>query len=444
MAGKMSLNFEVLKDPVHGYIQLFEHEKQIVDTAIFQRLRRIKQNTGVHYAYPGATHSRFSHSLGVMHVAGVFAEHLLKKIPRISEPRKRKYYYLFRLWGLTHDIGHGPFSHTFDDVVFQPNYNTDHEMYGSRILRNCIEIPCRIETEDGVEIEIEEVASLFEVKSIEDWPLKTRIGRSDVKETIFYYICRGAYSADIIDFLLRDSYFTGAGYGNIDWERLVFSSIPINDKIVLDPRGEEAFDSLILARLFMFSTVYYHRTTRAANKVINQFLNEATPKLNLFKDYVDDPNNYKNLDEDSLLFNPQLSDSLYRKQLLERKIPYTKFEEQKMEIGLDISDRALSNTYTQEIRSKLPSNLRDLPEYAFFVDTPTFKLNPLFGEQEQYIFIQSENQPEHYKPRRVLETNWGSLQKKVLLMRLYIHDDFQQHSEQIVNAFTQRHSGTHV
>jgi hypothetical protein len=441
---EMSSYYEVLKDPIHGYIQVFDHEKKVIDTAIFQRLRRIHQNTGVHYAYPGATHSRFSHSLGVMHIAGIFAENLLEKIPGLSNSKKRKYYYLMRLWGLTHDIGHGPFSHTFDDVVFGPRYNTDHEKYGGRILRESTELPRTLQTHDGIQIDINEIASLFEVKSIEEWPLKRRIGQSQVKETVFYYICRGAYSADIVDFLLRDSYFTGAGYGNIDWKRLVFSSIPIKDKVVLDPRGEEAFDSLLLARLFMFSTVYYHRTTRAAIKVITQFLVEASPQLQYFNAYIQNVDNFSALDEESILALPQLSNSQYRKQLIERKIPYSKFAEQKSEISLEISDKALSSTLTQETRNRLPTALQGLPEHAFFVDTPTFKLNPLFGQQEQYVFILDPNQADGFRTRRVLETTWGTLQKKILLMRLYIHDDYQANEHDIVNAFGQRPTTTHV
>jgi len=208
----MGLNYEIVKDPILGYIKIYEHEKQIIDTPIFQRLRRIKQNTGVHYAYPCATHTRFSHSLGVMHIAGLFTEHLLEQIPRVRENTKKKYYYLMRLWGLTHDIGHGPFSHSFDDIVLKPIHKTDHEKLGAKILRECSYFPKCVKPENNIEINLGEIASLFEVKAAEEWPLNKRIGSSDVNERVLYYVCRGAYSADIMDFLLRDSYFTGAGY----------------------------------------------------------------------------------------------------------------------------------------------------------------------------------------------------------------------------------------
>lgn len=438
----MVSGFEILKDPIYGYIHVFNHELRIIDTAIFQRLRRIKQNTGVDFVYPGATHTRFSHSLGVMHVAGFFTEHLLNKIPNLSQDKKRKYYYLMRLWGLTHDIGHGPFSHIFDDVVFKPKYQIDHEKFGARILRESEELRS-LKLGSRLKIDMSDVASMFEAKSVEEWPFNKRIS-GNISEKMFYYVCRGAYSADIIDYLLRDSYFTGAGYGNIDWKRLVYSSIPLEDKIALDPRGEEAFNSMLLARLFMFSTVYYHRTTRAVVKVITDFLNEASQKLNDFKYYIKDVDNFAKLDEDSLLFNPKLKNSVYRNQLINRQIPYSKVVEQQQNIGIEISDRTLSSTLTTEIRSKLPKRLQNLPDEAFFVDTPIFKLNPLFGEGEEYIFIYDEKLPEKFKPRRVLETPWGKFEKKLLIIRLYVHDKYRQHGKQIVQAFTRRKNDTHL
>jgi HD superfamily phosphohydrolase len=439
----MAPAYEILKDPIHGYIKVFKHELQIIDTPIFQRLRRIKQNTGVDYVYPGATHTRFSHSLGVMHVAGVFTEHLLDQIPNLTINKKKKYFYLIRLWGLTHDIGHGPFSHVFDDVIFIPLYNTDHEKFGAKILRECTQLPRQVEPEKGIQIEMDEVASLFEAKSVEEWPLDKRISKN-VNEKIFYYVCRGAYSADIIDFLIRDSYFTGAGYGNIDWQRLIFSSIPSNDKILLNPRGKEAFDSLLLARLFMFSAVYYHRTTRAVIKVVTNFLEEAANKLQNLKEFIENVDNFASLDEQFLLFHPDLESSLYRQQLINRTIPYSKFEEQDRKIDLNISDKALSKLMTQQVRSRLPGELQSLPDEAFFVDTPIFKLNPLFGEEDEYIFIYDEKRPQGFKPQRIYETPWGNLEKKLLLMRLYIHDNYQNYEKQIVQAFIQREKETHV
>jgi len=440
----MGLSYEVVKDPILGYIKIFDHEKRIIDTPIFQRLRRIRQNTAVHYAYPCATHTRFSHALGVMHIAGIFTERLLEQVPRTSSATRKRHYYFMRLWGLTHDIGHGPFSHSFDDIVLKVKYNTDHEKFGAKVLREHSQLPRSVQLGNGIEIELDEVASLFEVKSIEEWPLRRRIGNSDVRETVLYYICRGAYSADIMDFLLRDSYFTGAGYGNVDWKRLILLSTPIKDKLVLDPRGEEAFDSLLLARMFMFSAVYYHRTVRAAVKVINEFLNEAMSRLQDFREFLEDIDNFTNLDEDFLLFHPDLLDCVYRKQLIERQIPYTRRSEESVKIGdLRVSPKGYAKTLTEEMRGRLPSELSGLPEEAFFIDTPSFRLNPRFGEQEAYIFLADPRAPEGFRPRRVWETTWGQLQRQVVLLRLFVHENYRDHEDEITRAFRPRPSEPH-
>jgi len=439
----MNAKYEIIKDAVHGYIKIFDHERRIIDTPIFQRLRRISQNTGVQYVYPCATHTRFSHSLGVMHIAGVFTERLLDQIPNVSEKTKRRYFYLMRLWGLTHDIGQGPFSHLFDDLILKPKYNTDHEKIGAKILRESSQLPDKVVPENGIQITLDEVARLFEVKAIENWPLKKRIGRSDVTGKILYYVCRGPYSADIMDFLLRDSYFTGAGYGNIDWQRLIYASIPHKDKVLLDPKGEEAFDSLILARLFMFSTVYYHRTTRAAVKVISYFLNEAASAFNNFRDFIGNVDEYSILDESFLLLHPSLKDSAYRKRLLERKIPYTRYYERSEQMSMDLSDKDIAEIMTKRTRRNLPENLRErLPEHAFFVDTPKIPLNPMF-DQEQYIFLADPESQNGYKTRKIWETSWGSLRQQIFLIRLFIHDDYHAYENEITKAFTQRIERTH-
>lgn len=137
--------YEMIKDPIYGYIRLYEHEREIIDTPAFQRLRRIKQLPSAHYVYPGATHTRFSHSLGVMHISGMFLRRLLEPYStEISQDEFCHYFFLIRLWGLTHDLGHGPFSHTFDSAVLQ-HLNLNHELMSSRIVQENSEIANIIE-----------------------------------------------------------------------------------------------------------------------------------------------------------------------------------------------------------------------------------------------------------------------------------------------------------
>src|ERR1041385_9502739 len=118
-----------ITDPVHRYISFSEVEKDLIDTAIFQRLRRIRQLAGAHLVYPSAQHSRFEHSLGTMHIAGYAAETLLSKGYLESEEEIQE----LRLAALLHDIGHGPFSHLFEEVLNEKN-RKNHEDIGKEII----------------------------------------------------------------------------------------------------------------------------------------------------------------------------------------------------------------------------------------------------------------------------------------------------------------------
>src|SRR5437763_10796028 len=108
----MTKKYLEIVDPIHDFIRIYESEIKIIDTPVFQRLRRIRQLAGAHLVYPGAQHSRFEHSLGTMHVAGFAGETLIAK-GYLDEDKVQK----LRLAALLHDIGHGPFSHLFEEVL---------------------------------------------------------------------------------------------------------------------------------------------------------------------------------------------------------------------------------------------------------------------------------------------------------------------------------------
>jgi len=430
------VKYEIVKDPIYGYIKLFDHEIQIIDTPIFQRLRRLQQATAASFAYPSATHTRFSHSLGVMHVAGEFVNSILSEV---DKKERDHYYFLMRLWGLTHDIGHGPFSHLFDEVVLR-DYGINHEILGAEILRKSACIPDEIPLPNGDMITKDEVAQLFGIKDIEEFPLKEPIGKSNISEQVLYFISFGAYGADLIDYIQRDSYFTGAGYGNIDWHRLLYASVPEGDKLALDTRGEEAFDSLLLARLFMFSAVYYHRTTRAAIKIMEFLLREAESK-GIFKDVLVKENErvhvdldkFSHLDEDSLLCRPELARSEFVKHLIFRTIPYSRSIEKHISIeSKDLSGFIEDGSINMLIRNSLPKKLQSLPPSSFFVDTPKIPTNPMEGELFIYLYDSKSGKVE---PRNIWETRWGKLSREMAIVRVYIHDDYGKYEEDIVKAF---------
>src|ERR671927_1704369 len=118
-----------IADPIHKYIRFSQVEKEVIDSVVFQRLRRIRQLAGAHLVYPSAQHSRFEHSIGTMHIAGYAGETLFNKGYFADEDKVQK----LRLAALLHDIGHGPFSHLFEEVL-ELRHGTSHEDVGKRVI----------------------------------------------------------------------------------------------------------------------------------------------------------------------------------------------------------------------------------------------------------------------------------------------------------------------
>ncbi|MEW5946652.1 MAG: HD domain-containing protein [bacterium] len=193
-----------LRDPIHGFIQRSDIEQKLIDTSVFQRLRGIKQLSMANLVYPGALHTRFDHSIGVMHVAGRMAEKLevdWEKLPNV------------RLSALLHDIGHGPFSHVSEDLLYKyydkrrvkpKNNEKIHELLTCQIIESNKEL-------SRIPFDREKVSGLI-------------LGTLD--EPFVHGIISGPLDADKLDYLLRDSYFCGVKYGIYDIDRLIGTLLP--------------------------------------------------------------------------------------------------------------------------------------------------------------------------------------------------------------------------
>jgi len=419
----MDKEFILIKDPVHGYIRVLKHEICVLSSQPFQRLRRLKQLATTHLVYPGAVHTRFTHSLGVAHVAGVFAEYLYSSL-NLNHSELKRLVAIARLIGLLHDIGHGPFSHTFEDHVLV-NYGINHEVLGGKIVTEVPDISkCfdnEIEKSYGVSAEL--MGKLIETPNIESWPLTSSISEGVTEKTLFYII-RGAYSADIIDYLLRDSLYTGANYGlGLDWQRLAYHSHLIGNKLVLNYKAKDVLDHLLIARLFMFKTVYYHKTVRAFDKIAGELLIKADPIFN-YGEAFDDVSKYLTLDDEYVLSHPEVRKLDEAKYLLNRVVPYKAVYQ--AVIPLDpktkrfvlMSKEAIKNILEEKFSNLHPSlkNVKD----AIFVDTPKLPTNPMFEESEVYI------QEPDGSLRNVLirETLAGLMPTELAFLRVYVRDKY--------------------
>jgi HD superfamily phosphohydrolase len=232
-----------IRDPVHGFIYREPHERDLIDTKLFQRLRYLHQLALAHLVYPGATHTRFDHSLGAFHVAGGLAKALVQ-----SDSEKR----LVRLATLLHDVGHGPFSHVSEPIlqkhsskgVFAGKAEAKiHELITSKIISENIELREHLSERDRQHI----------------------IGLLDGSygHSYLHDIVSGPIDADKQDYLLRDSYFTGVKYGIYDQERLK-NTLRVhedNEDLVLaiSIDGLHALEQFVLAKYYMTTQVYRHR-----------------------------------------------------------------------------------------------------------------------------------------------------------------------------------------
>jgi len=242
----MKKNYLDIVDPIHDFIRVYDHELKIIDTPIFQRLRRIRQLSGAHLTYPAAQHTRFEHSLGVMHIASQAGQALNEKGILKSYDIE-----VLRLAGLLHDIGHGPFSHLFEEIIQQKKFS--HEDFGKEII---------LKSEIGDSLS----------KNGYDKKLITKVAFGDSKLQYMNEIISGALSADMMDYLLRDGYFTGAEHAQIDHKRITQSLDVHQKKLALERSALYSFESMMHSRYQMFKAVYFHKTVRAAEVMLLEAL----------------------------------------------------------------------------------------------------------------------------------------------------------------------------
>lgn len=260
----------LLRDPVHGLVT-FERPEQAIIPALLaarelQRLRRIRQLGLTSLAYPGADHTRFSHALGAAHVMGLFVERLraihgdLPYWQRLTSERARD----ALAAALLHDLGHGPFSHLFEQaLVGSPR----HEAWTRRII-------------------LDPSTDVNRILREHDPAMPGRVAELvDGRDALPYLAgaVSGTFDVDRCDYLLRDAHFTGVSYGRFDLDWLLRSfrfgepnSPNAAPPLAIDgPKGLPAIESFILARLFMFQQVYFHKASRTSEWMMVRVLQRA-------------------------------------------------------------------------------------------------------------------------------------------------------------------------
>lgn len=236
----LSRGVKSIYDELYGYIPVSEVELKIIETPIVQRLRRIKQLALAWYVYPGAVHTRFSHSLGVMHVTGILASKLIEE-----GFMRRDDYDVLRIAAILHDVGHAPFSHAIE-MYMSNRFGMKHEDLTTYIIEND---PHLNEVFSKYSVSAKEVASI--IRGVHREPLYNMLLSSDL-------------DADRVDYLLRDSLHTGVAYGMIDVDRILHTiTVDEDGELAIPAKSVQAIENFYLARMHMYRAVYYHKTIAA-------------------------------------------------------------------------------------------------------------------------------------------------------------------------------------
>lgn len=293
-----------LRDPVHGFIRADALETALIKSRPVQRLRFIHQLGFTFLVFPGAEHSRFSHVLGAMHLAGRLYDALCTKAeaglltPGSRSPERR----LVRAAALLHDVGHAPFSHSAEELF---EGEIDHEDMTRRLL-SMPEIEEIFRTH-GDGIETGDVIRLLHG------------GGGGATETLLSQVISGELDVDKMDYLLRDSLYCGVRYGTYDLERLLDTVMPLTDPetgapgIGIEEGGVHALEALVMARYYMFTQVYFNATGKALELHLNQWMKESGAR------WSSDPETFLAQDDVSVWSAMRASQSLHARAIVERE-----------------------------------------------------------------------------------------------------------------------------
>ncbi len=250
---------KVLRDPIHSYIYI-QHQVilDLINTREFQRLRRIRQLGTASSTFHGAEHSRFTHSVGVYEITRQICDLFQRNYPTKTPPQDGLWDDHERLVALCaallHDIGHGPYSHTFEHI-----FHTDHEKLTVTILTS-------------PETEVNQVLKRVSA----DFPAKVAsVIQKSYPDPQVVQMISSQIDADRMDYLLRDSYYTGTNYGTFDLERILRVMRPYHNGITFHISGMHAVEDYIVSRFQMYQQVYFHPVSRSMEVILSHLLKRA-------------------------------------------------------------------------------------------------------------------------------------------------------------------------
>jgi HD superfamily phosphohydrolase len=361
-----------IKDPVYGYVYFTEAEKKIIDSFPVQRLRRLRQLAGAEFVYPGANHTRFEHSIGVLYLAG----HLLNN-PNLSQLLTEEDAQRIRIAALLHDVGHGPFSHIFEHMLVKFLGKT-HEDITTWVIQKS---------------ELKDI--ICDIGFNPDDIGKLAVGSlNEPKKAFMDQVISSAIDVDKLDFIVRDTYHTGAEYGYVDVFRLIHMLDVLDKNLAVDIGALSALESFVLARITSFKSIYFHRVSRAAQMMIVIAMENAKDELGLLD--FKSPEEYLALDDYSMWTmlkqcqeSTKIIERLERRKLLKCAYDQTFY----------VKDKAISRIFgVEDVRNQIRNKIAleaGIKEQSIVIDVPTLPSVPY----RHSVLLEPMEIPVFYKKR---------------------------------------------
>ncbi len=325
-----------IRDPIHGEIFLPDELVPIVDHPSFQRLRRVSQLGLATIVYPSATHSRFSHSLGVYHITAQATDDLV-----------------VQAYGLVHDAGHGPFSHLIEYALRRNGVEFDHDAQLKEVLSDILQ---------------DSVVSPSEVLSCEKKPIVT-----------------GGVGSDRLDYLRRDSYFAGIAVGEIAWDRIVRNVGVSRDHLVVSPKIVPNVEHVFVARFILGDALYFHKTALIANEMFVRAVGDLLEQYK-WKDIV-------SMDDVQLIAAFREIESEWWKMIEDRRLFHMVFRSRDRNSAQEEYDRLVGRLGEENVIFGERQNWHKPPEVFLEDGTPIEEASPLVAslkaadDKRHYYFV---------------------------------------------------------
>ncbi|MBH1988757.1 MAG: HD domain-containing protein [Myxococcaceae bacterium] len=388
-----------IRDSIHGSIPIEPCELRLIDHPAFQRLRNIRQLGFADLAFPGATHSRYSHSLGAMHLATRIFDHVFSQIEVEIQERARMRQAL-RLAVLLHDLGHTPLSHSLESRLSSGN---NHEDITRQLIQNSSFSLCLRKEFECAEIGPDEIISLdFKIGGIDFQPILQQMVSSEC-------------DADRMDYLQRDSFYCGVNYGKFDADWLISNLVPVyqENQVYLGIRSKAlySFEDFLLSRYHMFASVYLHHTPVIFEKMLVRYFEDCPDEFVIPVDLE----KFIQIDDTDVWMHLKSSQNVWAERIVQRK-PY----------------RLISDERTPEEHQAICHQLAS-QSIDFIASESKNAISKYFEGSSQPLYVQTKRGD--LVPLNQYSELYQRYQKPVHFNRIYVAPKDQERAQSINQAF---------